>query len=651
MSLRQKQNGYALYRQKGYKMTLTKRLKEVSRKYSDIPALYSKDSSGVFQVTKHVDFYREIEAAGAGFIQAGVKRGDHIGIISDNRREWIISDLALMGLGAADVPRGSDSTALEISFILKHADCRIVIAENQEQALKILEHRETLPVLEKIILLDSDESKISDDKKDKIEILSFKAVAAAGRKMLDSDKEIFNREIDKGNPDDLATIIYTSGTTGKPKGVMLTHRNFIFQLDRINGKYIQIKPSDIMMSILPVWHSFERTCEYIFLDAGGALAYSQPIGSVLIADMALIKPEWIVSVPRIWEGVRAAILRKLKAGKKIKRALFFFFLEAAKLYNDFLARFSGTLPQFRKRCRLFDIAVSVIPLILLLPFKLLGGVLVFSKITKLFGGRLILGISGGGALPPHVRRFFNAMGIKVNEGYGLTETGPVLSVCTQKKTVHGTVGPLLPDVEFKVVDKNMESVSHGKKGILYVKSDQVMKGYYNNEEETLKVLKDGWLNTGDIVIATINREVKIIGRAKETIVLMGGENIEPLPIEDKCLESDYIDQIIVLGQDKKYIAALIVPNFELMEQKAAELEIPYMDKDDLMSNPEINNLIEQELKEKINVKNGFKHFEKIFRFKLLSKPFEVGKELTQTLKLRRSVINEMYAKQIKELFR
>mgnify|MGYP003815841057 CR=1 FL=1 len=259
MSLRQKQNGYALYRQKEYKMTLTKRLKEVSRKYSDIPALYSKDSSGVFQVTKHADFYREIEEAGAGFIQAGVKRGDHVGIISDNRREWIISDLALLGLGAADVPRGSDSTALEISFILKHADCRIVIAENQEQALKILEHREILPVLEKIILFDSDESKISDDKKGRIEIISFKAVATAGRKMLDSDKDIFNREIDKGNPDDLATIIYTSGTTGKPKGVMLTHRNFIFQLDRINGKYIQIRPSDIMMSILPVWHSFERT--------------------------------------------------------------------------------------------------------------------------------------------------------------------------------------------------------------------------------------------------------------------------------------------------------------------------------------------------------------------------------------------------------
>ncbi|MDX9801967.1 MAG: AMP-binding protein [Spirochaetia bacterium] len=632
-------------------MTLTKRLKAVSHKYPDSPALYSKNSSGEFQITKHSDFYQEIEAAGAGFMQAGVKRGDHIGIISDNRREWIISDFALMGIGAADVPRGSDSTALEISFILKHADCRIVIAENQDQALKILEYKGDLPVLEKIILFDSDESRIDSDKKGNIEILLFKAITTAGRKMLESDRDLFNREIEKGNPDDLATIIYTSGTTGKPKGVMLTHRNFIFQLDRINGHYIQIKPAEIMMSILPVWHSFERTCEYIFLDAGGALAYSQPVGSILIADMALTKPQWIVSVPRIWEGVRGAILRKLKTGKKIKRGMFFFFLGSSELYNDFLAMFTGTLPQFNKRNRLFDITVSVIPLVLLLPLKLLGSVLVFSKIKKLFGGRLILGISGGGALPPHVRRFFNAMGIKVNEGYGLTETGPVLSVCTQKKTVHGTVGPLLPDVEFKVVNKNMESVSHGNKGILYVKSDQVMKGYYNNEEETQKVLKDGWLNTGDIVIATINREVKIIGRAKETIVLMGGENIEPLPIEDKCLESDLIDQIIVLGQDKKYISALIVPNMELMELKAAELEIPYMDIADLLSSSEINNLIEQELKERINVKNGFKHFEKIFRFKLLSKPFEVGKELTQTLKLRRSVINEMYAKEIKELFR
>ncbi len=646
-----RQNGSAWYRQKVREMTVTKRLRETSRKYPASPALYSKNSGGEFKIATHEQFYSEVEAAGTGFLEAGVKRGDHVGIISDNRREWIISDLALMGIGAADVPRGSDSTALEISFILNHADCRIVIAENSEQAVKILDYRDNLPLLEKIILFDASGEKITAEKKGAVEILSFSDITAAGRKRIASDKDLFSNELEKGGPDDLATIIYTSGTTGKPKGVMLTHRNFLFQLDRINGKYLLIKPTDIMMSILPVWHSFERACEYIFLEAGGSLAYSQPIGSVLIADMALIRPQWIISVPRIWEGVRSAILRKLKKERKIKKMLFFFFLGMSELYSDFAAMFLGNLPQFHRRNRISDILVSAVPLLLLLPLRLLGGVLVFSKIRKIFGGRFIMGISGGGALPPHVRRFFNSMGVRVNEGYGLTETAPVLSVCTQKRTVHGTVGPLLPDVEFRVIDREQNPLSHGKKGVLLVKSDQVMKGYYKNEEETAKVLKDGWLNTGDIVIATINREIKIIGRAKETIVLNGGENIEPVPIEDKCLESDYIDQIIVLGQDQKFIAALIVPNPELIEQKAAELEIPYMDKDDLLASPEINELIEREIKERVNTKNGFKHFESIFRFKLLSKPFEVGKELTQTLKLRRSVINELYAKQIKDLFR
>ena len=228
---------------------------------------------------------------------------------------------------------------------------------------------------------------------------------------------------------------------------------------------------------------------------------------------------------------------------------------------------------------------------------------------------------------------------------------PVLSVCKHKKPVFGTVGPLLPDVEFKVLDKEFNPVNPGEKGVLYVKSDQVMKGYYKNNEETERVLKNGWLNTGDIVVATINREIKIVGRAKETIVFSGGENIEPVPIEDKCLESEIIDQIIVLGQDQKYLAALIVPNFEILEQKAAELEIPYMDRDELLSAAEINDLIENEIKTRITEKNGFRHFEKIFRFKLLSSPFEVGKELTQTMKLRRSVINKEYKSEIKKLFK
>ena len=610
-----------------------------------------KNAEGIFQTITHKDFYSNVKTLGAGLASVGIKRGDNVGIISDNRYEWIVTDLALLGLGAADVPRGSDSTELEISYILNHSDCKVTFAENLSQAEKIIGQKKDIPLLEKIILFDGDEKSVSGFDSKGVEITFYKTVFEAGEKTLSSYPDLFEDELSKGNEFDIATIIYTSGTTGKPKGVMLTHRNFLFQLDRIRTGFLIVKPGDIMISILPVWHSFERTCEYVFLEAGGALAYSTPVGSVLIPDLAKVRPQWIVSVPRVWEGVRNAIYRNLKKSSPLKKGLFMFFLSVSEMVEKLKDYTAGRLPEFNKRSRLIDVSVSIIPLILLFPINILGHLIVFSKFKKLFGGKFVMGVSGGGALPPHIGRFFNALGIKVNEGYGLTETAPVLAVFRQKNPVRGTVGEMLPDVEYKILDKQMNPVPPGEKGVLYVKSDQVMKGYYKNDEETEKVLKNGWLNTGDIVVGTINREIKIVGRAKETIVLSGGENIEPVPIEDKCLESDFIDQIIVLGQDQKYIAALIVPNFELLEQKASDLEIPYMDTDELLNIPEITDIIDNEIKSRINNKNGFKHFEKIFKFKLLVKPFEVGKELTQTMKLRRSVINEEYKSEIKKLFK
>jgi long-chain acyl-CoA synthetase len=631
-------------------MTLTERLKEISLKYPGKIALMHKNDEGEFSKITHKEFYSMVQTLGAGLASAGIKRGDHVGIISDNRYEWIITDLALLGLGAADVPRGSDTSGLEISFILNHADCKITFAENIHQAERILKYKDNLPLLEKIILIEGDEKAVSGIDAKGVEFDFYNNIFEAGKKVLADYPSLFEDELSKGDEFDLATIIYTSGTTGNPKGVLLTHRNFLFQLDRIKGEYIIIKPGDIMISILPVWHSFERTCEYVFLEAGGGLAYSQPIGSVLLPDMAKVKPQFIVSVPRVWEGIRNAIFRKLKKASPVKRGMFFFFLAVSEISEKLKAFLRGTIPEFKKRSRIFDITVSIIPYILLIPFNFLGHLIVFSKFKKLFGGKLTLGISGGGALPAHVGRFFNSVGIKINEGYGLTETAPVLAVSKHKRPVYGTVGQLLPDVEFKILDKEMNPVAPGEKGVLFVKSPQIMKGYYKNEEETEKVLKNGWLNTGDITIATVNREIKIVGREKETIVLSGGENVEPVPIEDKCLESEYIEQIIVLGQDMKYLAALIVPNFELIEQKASEIEIPYMDKEDLLSNPEIQDMVENEIKMRIIEKNGFRHFDKIFRFKLLIRPFEEGKELTQTMKLKRKVINDEYKKDIKKLF-
>jgi len=371
----------------------------------------------------------------------------------------------------------------------------------------------------------------------------------------------------------------------------------------------------------------------------------------MLPDMAQIQPQWMASVPRIWEGVRASIFRTINKEGGAKKILFLFFTTVGAAWIHLFNMFSGRLPNFKLRIRWFDIAVSIIPLILLTPFKLLGDTLVFSKIKARLGGKFIAAISGGGALPAHVDRFFQAAGILLLEGYGLTETGPVLAVREQNHPIGSTVGPLFPDIEYKIIDRKGELKGPGEKGTLYIKSKQIMKGYFKQPEATKEVLKDGWLNTGDICIMTHNREVKIIGRSKETIVLMGGENIEPVPIEDKLNASEAIIQNIVLGQDKKFLGALIVPDMEILKEVAAKEGISYIQQEELLDDPEIQEYIHNEIQAQVNIKTGFKPFECIFRFKILPKPFEVGKELTQTLKTRRNVVYKMYEKEIKELFR
>ncbi len=629
--------------------TVPKRFRAAARIHAEIPALMVKDEEGNFQNITYKEVYKTVAALGTGLHKLGIKRNDHVAIISDNRKEWILTDLALLGIGAIDVPRGSDSTADEISYILAHSESSVVFAENAAQVKKILAKKKEIPALEKIIVF----SEIETLTKKEIEsnsIISFDDILDISTKEYEAHPDFFDEEVSKGSIEDIATLIYTSGTTGTPKGVMLHHGSFIFQLDRVYD-YINIKEGHKFLSILPVWHSFERAVEYIILNAGGTLAYSKPIGAIMIPDMAQVQPQWMASVPRIWEGVRASIFRNINKEGGAKKALFTFFVSTGTSWVYLYNMFTGRLPNFRRRLKWLDITLSVIPLILLTPFKLLGDVLVFSKIKAKLGGKFIAGISGGGALPPYVDQFFQAAGILLLEGYGLTETGPVLAVRKEKHPVGSTVGPLFPDVEYRIIDKKGELKGPGEKGTLYVKSDQVMKGYYKMPEATAEVLKDGWLNTGDICIMTYHKEVRIIGRSKETIVLMGGENIEPVPIEDKLNASEAILQNVVLGQDKKFLGALIVPDMEKIVEVAAEMGINYIQPEELLSDPEIEEYIHNEIQAQVNTKMGFKPFECIFRFKILSKPFEVGKELTQTLKTRRDVVNRMYEKEIKELFR
>jgi long-chain acyl-CoA synthetase len=630
--------------------TIPKLMQEFVRDEPDLTVQRSKDKSGVFQPIVWKQLYVEVTAFAAGLLNLGVKRGDHIGMISDNMKEWFWADLAILSIGAADVPRGSDSTAPEIQYILDHAECGVTIAENESQLEKILSIKRSLRGLKTLIVLDPDFRK-SESKIQGVAVRTFKEVQEQGREYLKKHPMCIEEEIAKGKTEDLATIIYTSGTTGEPKGVMLTHSNYMHQIPT-PLKHIDIRKGDIFLSVLPIWHSYERAIGYVAAFAGCSVAYSKLVAQIMVEDMGKIKPQIFPSVPRIWEAVKKGIIRNIESGSSVKKALAYFFIGIGMAHSKLKIRLRGLRPRFKKSSRFIDALISFLPFLLLTPLNALGQVLVFKKIKHRLGGKFKFGVSGAGALPPHVDDFFAAAGILLLEGYGLTETSPIVSARQSYHPVPGTIGPPLEQVEVKVLAEDGSELPPGQKGVLYVRGPNVMKGYYKKPDLTSQAItKDGWLNTGDLAMLTHDGEIKIMGRVKETIVLLGGENVEPGPIEDTITESDFVDQVMVVGQDQKYLAALVVPNFETLKGFAEENGIPFGKPEDLVDNQDIYKLIMDEIDSRVGPKRGFKLFERINKVGLLARPFEKGKEMTHTLKLKRNVIYEQYDREIKELFR
>jgi long-chain acyl-CoA synthetase len=630
--------------------TIPKLLRDFAVNRASRTVLLEKAENGIFQPIIWSELYDRCSSFGAGLLSLGAKKGDHIGIISENRSEWLIADLAILCIGCADVPRGTDSMANEIAYILHHGDCRIALAEDESQLDKILSVRKTIPNLKTIIVIDPRYERTFKSR-GRIKLFTFGEVLELGRQKLQKDPDCINLRINSGEPADLATIIYTSGTTGEPKGVMLSHSNYVHQI-KAPLTPLEITDKDILLSVLPVWHSFERAVDYVAIFAPAILAYSKPISHVLLDDMAKISPTIFPSVPRIWERVKQGIYRKVDEEGGVKKGLFLFFVAVGTLYSKLLSMFRGLKPQFKPRIRLLDILMSIIPLLILTPFNQLGQMLVFRKIRSRLGGKFRFGVSGGGALPPHVDDFFSAAGILLLEGYGLTETSPIVSVRSNRRPVPGTIGAPLPYVQVKVMDEEGRELPPGRKGVLLVKGPNVMLGYYKKPEETAKTIRgDGWLDTGDLAMLTHRGEIKILGRVKETIVLLGGENVEPEPIEETIKESPLIDQVMVVGQDQKYLAALVVPAREELEEYARLHGISFVKFEDLVSSERVREVISGEINQLIGPKRGFKLFERIHRIHLLGKPFEAGTEMTHTLKMRRNIISEIYRTEIDKLFR
>jgi len=517
------------------------------------------------------------------FKNYGLVKGDVVTVISENSPRWLVVDQGLMRLGAINAVRGINSPSVELEYIIEHSNSVGLVVQSKGIWLKLNNKEELKKRLKFIINLEDEqfENLISWSK--------FISSVEKGNSQ-NNNLEKFIPEID-----DVATILYTSGTTGKPKGVPLTHANFLHQI--INLAYIaDPEPGTSVLSVLPIWHSYERSAEYFFFSCGCSQYYTIP--KFLKDDITQIKPVVMATVPRLWEAIHDGFFQALKKMPSKKQKLIKFLISNSSVFKRSLRKIRNidiNQITLKSKIPLLGSVISRYPL------HKLSTIFLWPNILKqLCGEKLKFPINGGGALPEHVDLFFESLGVDVLVGYGLTETSPVLTCRRRELNVRGSSGQPLAFTEIKIVNDDKKKILKFREvGKILVRGPQVMKGYLNNEIATNDVLsKDGWFDTGDLGFLIPNGSLFITGRAKDTIVLSSGENIEPNPLETEILSSEFINQIQLVGQDKKCLTALVVPNVELVNSKFSE---EYLSKLNLNKNigkffkSQINNLLNSRL--------------------------------------------------------
>ncbi len=605
-----------------------------AQKFSTTLALHDPHSKPEIKLT-YTQLYEQICQFAAGLQALGVKAGDCIALIADNSPHWFIADQGTLTAGAANAVRSSQADTEEVLFILRNSGSTLLIAENQAVLKKLRSGLDDLPI--QTVILLSDEMPNDDPH---LKTYNFSQLMALGATR--------NLQPVQRQREDLATLIYTSGTTGKPKGVMLTHGNLISQVNT-TGVIVQPAQGDRVLSILPTWHSYERTCEYFLLSQGCTQIYTS-IRNIK-QDLKKYQPHYMVAVPRIWESIYEGIQKQFREQPPSKQKLVNFLLDASHRYIRAKRVVQGLNLQDMDPSLGLKLIASLQTLIYA-PIHALGNLLVYKKVREATGGQIKHVISGGGALATHLDTFFEVVGIEILVGYGLTETSPILSARRPWRNLRGSSGKPYPGTEIKVVNPETRApVSAGQRGLVLARGPQIMQGYYQNPEATAKAISaDGWFDTGDLGFLTAENDLVLTGRAKDTIVLTNGENIEPQPIEDACLRSRFIDQIMLVGQDEKMLGALIVPNLEVLAQWATTQGIP--------SDPEINleansvqELFRQELAREVKNRPGYRPDDRIGVFRLITEPFSVENGLlTQTLKIRRNVVMDRYRGMIDGMF-
>ncbi len=569
--------------------------------------------NGSYQPITYTEMNERVRALAAALIALGLEHGDRVGLLSENRPEWAITDIALLTIGTVNVPLYSTLPPAQIEYILANSEARAVFVSSQKQLEKVIAIREQVPLIRHVILMDPTASLPEG-------VLSFTALIEQGRAMPEGDSSVQARA-EQVKPEDLASIIYTSGTTGNPKGAMLSHDNFMSNAQAA-APMVTIHPSDVFLSFLPLSHVFERMAGHYFpLLVGATIAYAESVFTVQ-TNMGETHPTIMASVPRLYESIHSRLADGIQRRPSRERKMAEWAVGVGTRYHA--PRWGGPPPGLMTRL-LYPIADR----------------LVLSKMReKATGGRLRFFISGGAPLPTETGRYLTAIGLNILEGYGLTETSPVISLNPPTGIRIGTVGVTVPGVEVRIADDG-EILSRGP---------HIMRGYFNMPEATEQAINaDGWFHTGDIGIIDGSGYLHITDRKKDILVLANGKNVAPQPIENTLKASPYVSAAVLFGDRQPQVVALIVPDLDHLKRWAREQGFETKDVPALLKRPEVIKLYKQEIE---RLSGELADFERIKRFALLTREFSAEQgELTPTLKIKRKAVAANFSAELDQLYK
>ena len=590
------------------------------------------ETNGTYEPVYWDQVFGDVNSIAAYLVSQGIEHGDRVGILSENRYEWAVVDLAIQLIGAINVSLYTTLPPNQCEFILQDSDTKIFFVSTGIQLKKAIEVFENCDELTKIIAFDKPKVvKFLDH--DFVRL--FEDVLEEGGKRLPKLENKIHKYSTAVTPEDISTLIYTSGTTGRPKGAMLTHHNIVSNV-KAATQHIYWDDKDRLLSFLPLCHSFERTGGYYAIISCGAEIYYAESVDTVSKNMPEVKPTVMISVPRLFEKIYNLIIKNVEEGSDTKKRIFNWAVEIGKKYADGKRGFTA-----------FQ--------------KVIADRLVFNKLKQRTGGQIRLFVSGGAALPPDIDSFFRSAGFTIIQGYGLTETSPVMAANKPGIEVVGVVGHVVPGVTVGIQSlkdgKIVAEISgedyptglNSEEGEILCKGPNVMKGYWKNEEATKEMIDDnGWLHTGDVG-KFVDGNLKITDRIKHMIVNAGGKNIYPGPIEDMFKTSKWIDQLVVVGEAQSFMGALIVPDFDTIKKFARNKNIKTDPIEDLIEHEEVITLYKKEIR---SFSRELASHEKIRDFRILPTEFTVETgEITPTLKVKRRVISEKYAQQIADIFK